>query len=117
MNSSTYGINNTNTVDFNGTTTASAVTGQNMASTTGDGHGEVSTGDAYSYANTFTDANSNYFGGTSVFLMFRVAGEWTGVVKGLPAGLETLRLFESYAEGDNRSTSTLVMITDVADEA
>lgn len=107
LNSSTYGVNNTNNVDFTGTTTASAITGENVASTTGAGAGEVTTGDAYSSATTFTDANSNYFGGTSVLLFFRVSGIWSGSVMGLPAGMSWTRIFEN----SDTSSSTVIMVT------
>lgn len=111
MNSSSYDINNTNTVDFTGTTTASSETGENNAISTGVGSPMVSTGDAYTAANTYTDANSNYFGGTSVFLSFRIAGEWTGVVKDLPNGLAWTKLFDVYADQNGKmSTSTLILV-------
>ncbi|MGC9602187.1 MAG: peptidoglycan-binding protein [Minisyncoccia bacterium] len=94
MNSSTYAVDNVNSVDFTGTTTADATTGDNMASTTTadasttpSGSGVVATGDAYSSANTYNQANTNDVGGTSVFMLFRVAGNWTGSVIGLPAGI------------------------------
>ncbi|TSC68734.1 MAG: Uncharacterized protein G01um101456_516 [Parcubacteria group bacterium Gr01-1014_56] len=87
MNSSTYGVNNTNSANFTGTTTASAETGANIASTTGTGMGEVLSGNAYTQANTFNEVNTTQIGGTSVFLFFRTFGNWTGTVKGLPAGM------------------------------
>lgn len=108
MNSSSYDVNANNNVDFEGTTTAQANTGSNEASTTGTGHGDVETGQAYSAATSFTDANSTYFGGTSAFFFFRVAGEWTGQVRGLPAGLSWTRLFD--VSPDN-STSTIILVT------
>jgi hypothetical protein len=57
MNSSTYNVNTDNEATFDGTTSVDASTGNNTASTTGLGSGIVATGDAYSSANTFTDAN------------------------------------------------------------
>jgi|GEM_PF-683294 hypothetical protein len=94
MNASTYTVNNTNDVTLTGSTTADAATGGNMASTTTadasttpSGSGLVTTGDAYSSANTYNQANTNNVGGTSVFMLFRVAGNWTGSVIGLPAGI------------------------------
>lgn len=111
MNSSTYGVNNTNQLGLTGTTTTSADTGSNTASTTGEGSGLVATGDAYSKSNTFTDANNNYVGGTSAFFMFRVAGEWTGNVKSLPSGLHFSRVYDAVNHGGVFSTSTLVLVT------
>lgn len=111
MNSSSYGVNNTNALDLTGTTTADADTGNNLATTTGEGSGIISTGDAYSKSNTFTDANNNYVGGTSAFFMFRVAGEWTGTIKGLPDHLRPLRMFDVTDHNGILSTSTLVLIT------
>ncbi|RJQ35628.1 DUF11 domain-containing protein [Candidatus Parcubacteria bacterium] len=101
MNSSTYTVDNTNDVTLTGTTTASATTGDNVASTTLDiatstdpfatttdpGTAEVTTGNAFSSSQTFNQANTTGIGGTAVFLMFRVAGDWTGEVVGIPDGL------------------------------
>ena len=106
MNSSVYQVANANDVNFTGSTTADATTGDNIASSTDDigsttpdtsplspasttplGAGVVTTGNAYSSANTLTQANTNHVGGTSVFILFRVAGSWTGHVVGLPTGL------------------------------
>lgn len=121
MNSSTYTVQATSSVNYDGDTNVDATTGNNTASTTGQGSGIVSTGDAYSAANTFEDANHTYFGGTSVFLLFRVSGTWTGAVTGLPEGMQVHRDYELYEDTSNgepiTSTSTLVMITDAFDEA
>lgn len=103
LNSSTFDVNNTNNVDFTGTTTAAATTGDNMAltgtSTLADGGatstststpqgGAIDTGNAYSMANSYTQGNSNLIGKTSFMLLFRVWGNWSGDVVGLPAGLK-----------------------------
>jgi hypothetical protein len=111
MNSSSYGVNNTNQLALTGTTTANANTGSNTATTTGEGRGIISTGDAYSKSNTYTDANKNYVGGTSAFFMFRVAGEWQGSVKSLPQGLHFERMFDAATKDGVTSTSTLVLVT------
>ena len=98
LNSSTYDVQANNSVGFTGTTTATAETGMNIASstldtstttatTTASGSGEITTGDAFAAANTFTQANSTQIGGTSIFFLFRVFGNWTGEVLGLPQGL------------------------------
>lgn len=112
MNSSTYGINNENYGTTTGDMVANANTGENTASTTGEGSGIVMTGDAYSQATEFTDMNHNYVGGTSAFFMFRVAGEWTGKAKSLPDGLNFLRMYDVSTTLDGLvSTSTLVLVT------
>ncbi len=111
LNSSSYDVDTTNTVDVIGTTTVQATTGDNLASSTGEGSGVVVTGDAYSAATAYTDANSTYFGGTSVFFLFRIAGAWAGEVVGLPDGLSWTREFETYPTGQGVSTSTLLLIT------
>ncbi|MFZ2522042.1 MAG: peptidoglycan-binding protein [Minisyncoccia bacterium] len=87
MNSSSATANNTNNANFYGTTTASGETGSNIASTTGQGVGEVDTGVAYTSADTYNQLNDTQIGGTSVFMLFRVWGDWTGSVKGLPPGM------------------------------
>src|SRR3989344_4143339 len=95
LNSSSYVVNNTNDENFFGTTTANAITGENTATTTCStsstqaclGHGEIFTGQAYSSANSFTSANQTRVGGSSVFMVFRVWGNWTGEVQGLPEGI------------------------------
>ena len=87
MNSSSVITHSANDADFTGTTTANGETGNNIASTTGSGSGEVITGDAYSSADTFNQLNDTQVGGTSVFLLFRVWGDWAGDIQGLPEGM------------------------------
>ena len=110
MNSSTYGLSADNTATTTGSVTANADTGNNvasttlfttatstdpidpnatstMASTTIAGNGDITTGKAYSSASSFTEQNTNHVGGTSVFLLFRMAGQFNGHIIGLPAGL------------------------------
>lgn len=87
LNSSSYGAHNTNFTDFTGTTTANGMTGDNTASTTGEGHGEITTGNAFTSASSFTEANTTDIGGSSVFMLFRVWGNWTGSIQGLPRGI------------------------------
>lgn len=89
MNSSSYVVNNDNDEDFFGTTTANAITGENVATTTGTafGSGEIHTGNAYTSTNSFTAANQTRVGGSSVLLSFRVWGQWSGSVQGLPGGM------------------------------
>ena len=111
MNSSSYSVYNENQLALTGTTTAGADTGSNTASTTGEGSGIVSTGDAYSKATTYTNANNNYVGGTSALFMFRVAGEWRGDVKSLPGALHVKRVYDAATRDGITSTSTLVLVT------
>lgn len=93
LNASSYVVNNTNDENFFGTTTANAITGENIATSSvegaHEGHGEIFTGQAYSSANSFTSANQTRVGGSSVFMVFRVWGNWSGTVLGLPEGVET----------------------------
>ena len=97
MNASTYSVESNNYIELTGTTTATANTGENMASTSLEfldasstepsGSGVVETGDAYAAAHTYNQANTNNVGGTSVFMLFRVSGDWKGRIIGLPDGL------------------------------
>ena len=101
LNDSNYNVNNTNSATTTGAVTADANTGGNMASTSTDlatttedasttpttGNGVVTTGSAYSSASSFNQENTNSVGGTSVFMLFRVSGNWSGTVKNLPAGM------------------------------
>src|SRR3990167_979513 len=87
LNSSSYIVNNTNDENFFGTTTTHALTGGNVATTTGLGHGEVFTGNAYTSSNSYTSANQTRVGGASVLLVFKVWGEWSGTIQGLPEGM------------------------------
>ncbi|MBI4132738.1 MAG: hypothetical protein HY473_01390, partial [Candidatus Sungbacteria bacterium] len=119
LNSSSFIVNNDNDENFFGTTTASAITGGNLATTTAtsasttpttpDGSGTILTGNAYSASNNFTAANQTRVGGSSVFFVFRVWGNWTGTVKGLPQGLMTRETdygFEIVSRGSARSRGT-----------
>ena len=93
LNSSTYTATNDNIATTTGSVTAEAGTGTNTTTsvptgtTTPSGVGNISTGDAYSSANTFNQVNTNNFGGTSVFMLFRVSGNFSGSIIGLPSGL------------------------------
>jgi len=87
LNSSSYVVNNTNAESFFGTTTANAITGENVATTTGEGYGEILTGKANSSADSYTLANQTRVGGSSVYFVFKVWGEWSGEIKGLPRGM------------------------------
>lgn len=84
-NANSLSASTDNAVTIDGTTTADAQTGGNLASTTGTS--SVGSGAAYSNASTFTQANSTQVGGTSVYMLFRVWGNWSGSVQGLPDGM------------------------------
>jgi hypothetical protein len=115
MNSSTYDVVNENDATLTGTTTATADTGNNIASTTdaiatstsatstpdAAGSAQVETGNAVSSSHAFNQVNTTGVGGTAVFLMFRVAGNWTGHVVGLPDGL----VEQDMEEGGDRIIS------------
>ena len=106
LNSSSYVVNNTNTENFFGTTTANAVTGENVATTTGEGHGEIFTGKANSSADSYTLANQTRVGGSSVYFVFKVWGDWSGEIKGLPRGMswrQTPYGIEVYSTGSGPS--------------
>ncbi len=111
MNSSSYGVYNNNAGTTTGTVTTDANTGNNLATSTGEGSGVIATGDAYSQSTAFTDMNQNYVGGTSAFFMFRVAGEWQGRVKSLPDGLNFYKMYDVATHNGMTSTSTLVLVT------
>src|SRR3989344_1754606 len=107
LNSSSYIVKNENDENFFGTTTASAITGENLATTTtpADGHGEVYTGNAYTSSNSLTLANQTRVGGSSVQISFRLWGEWSGTIKGLPDGMS----WRATRSEDN--TSWLIELT------
>lgn len=111
LNSSSFIVNNDNDETFTGTTTAHAITGGNVATTTagGAGHGEVRTGQAYTSSTSYTAANQTHVGGSSALFVFHVSGSWSGTVKGLPDGLSWRRTdygIEVYSTGAVLSTST-----------
>lgn len=128
MNSSSFTVKTANDVNFAGTTNADADTGNNTGKSSGgeigddgepntmtqlgpvpagnggnggaDGAGSmIYTGNAYSSANVHTDANSTLVGGASVFLFFRVWGNWTGEVKGLPNGVSWSKTVHGTGKG------------------
>ncbi len=111
LNSSTFDVHNTSTTTFNGDTTASADTGNNTAltgtstitdygatstSTSTPQGAEIQTGNAYSMANSVTQANTNIVGATSLMMLFRVWGNWSGEVVGLPAGLKAINTSDGF---------------------
>src|SRR3989344_1521505 len=102
MNSSSFIVQNDNEETFMGTTTAHAITGQNVASSVGLGHGDVATGEAHTSSTSYTAANQTHVGGSSALFVFHVSGNWNGTVKGLPAGMSSRRTaygIEVYSNG------------------
>jgi len=79
-------VSNSNTATVNNTTSAAADTGGNTASSTGGG-ASVTTGAALSQATTFNQVNTNLTGGSTVFMLVNIMGNWSGTVEGLPPGL------------------------------
>ncbi|MBI5470131.1 HYR domain-containing protein [Candidatus Kaiserbacteria bacterium] len=107
LNSSSYIVQNNNNETFTGTTTANAITGQNVATSTALGHGEITTGTAHTSSNSFTAANQTHVGGSSALFVFHVSGAWRGTVKGLPEGMSWRRTdygVEVYSNGAVNST-------------
>lgn len=76
--------NNTATVTSD--TSATADSGGNTATSTSGG-ASIATGDALASATSVNQVNTNQVGGTSVFLLFRIFGSFSGAIQGLPAGL------------------------------
>jgi len=98
--SNTFINNNTAAVSNNGAVVAN--TGDN----TGEGDGAtVSTGNATAAATVVNQVNTNVFGDSLLFL-FRVHGDWSGNVFGLPEGMswrETGNGIELFFDGDTVS--------------
>ncbi len=99
-----------NTATVGDSTNAGATSGDNTA-TTGDGNTAIGTGNAVSSATSFNQVNTNLVGGTQIFLLFRVWGDWTGNIQGLPQGMmweETpFGIVLKNADGTPASTSAL----------
>ena len=76
----------TNTATVSASTTATASTGGNEATST-DGTATVVTGNALSSATSINQVNTNQVGGSQIFFLFRIWGDWSGTVTGLPAGM------------------------------
>ncbi|HVM58943.1 MAG TPA: peptidoglycan-binding domain-containing protein [Candidatus Paceibacterota bacterium] len=75
-----------NTAVVTDSTSAVADTGNNAASSTG-GDASVTTGNALSSATSLNQVNTNVVGGSKVFFLFRIWGNWSGTVQGLPDGM------------------------------
>jgi len=62
-----------------------ADTGHNTATSTEES--SIETGDAVASANVVNSVNNNFFDQDSLYILFRVHGDWNGNVFGLPPGL------------------------------
>lgn len=71
---------------INNSVSVGADTGGNSANNNG-GNSLIQTGDAFAGANVYNQANQNLFGGSSVILLFRVFGNWSGGVFNAPPGI------------------------------
>ena len=99
-------VTNDNTAVVNSTTSADADTGDNTASSSGDT--SVTTGDALSNSTTVNQVNTNMTGGSTVFLLVNVFGDWSGNIQGLPSGLSWAQTQNGVAiTGGSGSLSTL----------
>jgi uncharacterized repeat protein (TIGR01451 family) len=99
-------IDNNNTATLNSTSSAQADTGNNTASTTGSGSADIATGNAVSGATTVNQVNTNLVGGTTVYLLINIIGNWTGNVQGLPAGMTWTRTPTGIAIMNTSGSST-----------
>lgn len=75
--------NNDATIDNN--VDVSANTGDNEANNDADG-ASINTGNAYASSAVANQANTNLFNTDSLLLMFRIHGNWSGNIFGLPDG-------------------------------
>lgn len=89
------------------TSTPDGVSGESCT-----GENTVVTGSAYAASNSYNQVNTTGVGGTSVFLLFRVSGDWTGTIVGLPPGLKQViipdsneKLIQFVSEGDGTTLS------------
>jgi hypothetical protein len=99
---STMLVNNTNVAEVNNDGEVVADTGNNLAE--GDDN-DVDTGDAYAAATVVNRVNTNIIG-NSLSLLFRVHGDWTGDIFGLPDGMswrDTGNGVEIFFDGNTTS--------------
>lgn len=79
-------FNNANDASVTTNATTTAASGENAAMT-GNGTTTVISGDANSTSNVLNRVNQNVYGGTSLAVIFRVHGNWSGNVYSLPPGV------------------------------
>lgn len=80
-------ISNINEAIFDGTTSASADTGENIAEPGEEGAASIETGTAEAFASAFNLINTNIINTSFVYLLFNVTGSYTGDLFGLPSWL------------------------------
>ncbi|MEK7510092.1 MAG: hypothetical protein AAB567_00840 [Patescibacteria group bacterium] len=85
-NSSQTIIENHNQAQVENTIEVRAQTGANEA-LSAQGTSAVRTGSSFAAANTVNQVNTNLFGGSSFFALFRIAGDWAGNMFSLPPGI------------------------------
>jgi len=100
--STTISNNNSATVTNTASTTAS--TGDNTATGGTGGDATVTTGDAHSAASTYNQVNTNLVGGSTVFFLVNIFGDWGGSVQGLPEGMSWTRTPTGIALMSNSGT-------------
>lgn len=79
-------VNANNTATVTDSTAATADSGANAASTE-EGNATIDSGNAISSATAINQVNTNLVGGTQIFMLFRVWGDWSGSIQGLPEGM------------------------------
>lgn len=85
--SGTVSVENENEAYIANNVSATADTGNNTSTNNGNGGSTVVTGNATSYSNVYNQVNTNIVNDDSFVMIFRVHGDWTGSVFGLPDGL------------------------------
>ncbi len=110
-------VENENSAFVTSTTTAVADSGHNEAQ--GDG-ADIHTGNALSQATTFNQVNTNVTGGSSVYMLINVFGDWSGTIDGLPDGLTWARtpngivIMNEGGSGESGGDPLTVMNTNTA---
>ncbi len=79
-------ISNTNNASVENNLDVNASTGDNSADGNG-GASTIQTGNASAGTNVVNQVNTNIVNNTSIVLLFRIAGNWSGSIRGLPLGL------------------------------
>jgi hypothetical protein len=79
-------VSNENRADITNNVSVSADTGNNTASST-NGTSTVSTGAGTADSSVSNQINTNKFGGEEVYILFKVHGNWSGNIFGLPDGI------------------------------
>lgn len=69
--------------------TSTADSGNNT--THGAENGSIETGDSHSTSNVFNQINTTLAGGNNISLLFKINGNWSGQIWGVPTGFELVR--------------------------